>query len=274
MTTSGFELTLPATAENVMVVRQAVAGLGEALGLDGARIADLKTVITEACNNVVLHAYPEEPGPLQVTADPSQGHLEIQVADEGQGFRPRASEGDPSLGLGLPLIAALSDSFEISGGAGQGSKTTIHFGYAPPEFSTNGTPAQVPKELEMAIAPGAMVQPVLARVMGALAARAEFSVDRLADTVLLGDAVSSSEEGDFSEGRVGISISDRAGTLGVRVGPLVEGAGERLMAEMDVPGAGSLRSLADNMEIAPGETTEGETAEFLVFEVSARAREA
>jgi serine/threonine-protein kinase RsbW len=268
MSPRGFELTLPATAENVMVVRQAVAGLGEALSLPGSRIADLKTVVTEACNNVVLHAYDDEPGPLQVTAVPSDEELEIQVADEGHGFRPRAKDGDPSLGLGLPLIAALSDSFEISGGARQGSKTTIRFGYAPPEFSNNGTPAQVPKELAMEFAPGAIVKPILARVMGALAARAEFSVDRLADTVLLGDAVSSSGEGEFSEGRVGISITDSDGTIGVRVGPLVEGAGERLMAEMDVPGAGSLRSLASTMEIAKGESADGEAAEFLVFEVS------
>jgi serine/threonine-protein kinase RsbW len=266
MNASGFELTVPATAENVMVVRQAVAGLGEALRLSGSRIADLKTVITEACNNVVLHAYDEEAGPLQVTAIPGEEQLEIQVADEGHGFRPRASEGEASLGLGLPLIAALSDSFEISGGP-HGSRTTIRFGYAPPEFGNNGTPTQVPKELAMALAPGAMAKPVLARVMGALATRAEFSVDRLADTVLLGDAVSSSGEGDFSDGRVGISIKDSAGTLGVRVGPLVEGAGEKLMAEMDVPGAGSLRSLASTMEIAKDETSEGEAVEFLVFEV-------
>jgi serine/threonine-protein kinase RsbW len=268
LTAGGFELTLPATAENVMVVRQAVAGLGEALSLSGSRVADLKTVVTEACNNVVLHAYDDEPGPLHVTAVPGDEQLEIQVADEGHGFRPRANEGDASLGLGLPLIAALSDSFEISGGAGQGSKTTIRFGYAPPEFSNNGTHTQVPTELAMAIDPGTMVRPVLARVIGALAARAEFSVDRLADTVLLGDAVSSSGEGDFSDGRIGISITDGDGTLGVRVGPLVAGGGERLMAEMDVPGAGSLRTLASTMEIAKGETAQGEAAEFLVFEVS------
>jgi serine/threonine-protein kinase RsbW len=267
MTASGFELTVPASAENVMVVRQAIAGLGEALRLPGSRIADLKTVITEACNNVVLHAYDEEPGPLRVTAIPGEEQLEIQVADEGHGFRPRANEGDTSLGLGLPLIAALSDSFEISGGQ-RGSRTTIRFGYAPPEFSDNGIPTQVPKELEMALDPGAMVKPVLARVIGALAARAEFSVDRLADTVLLGDAVSSSGGRDFSDGRVAISIKDSAGTLGVRVGPMVEGAGERLMADMDVPGAGSLRSLASTMEIAKDETAQGEAIEFLVFEVS------
>jgi serine/threonine-protein kinase RsbW len=267
VTARELRLTLPATAENVMVVRQAVAGLGEALDLSGSRIADLKTVVTEACSNVVLHAYDEEPGPLLVTAEPGDGQLEIQIADEGHGFRPRASEGG-ALGLGLPLIAALSDSFEISGGAGQGSKTTIRFGYAPPAFSNNGARTKVPKELAMAITPGAMVKPVLARVIGALAARAEFSVDRLADTVLLGDAVSSSGGGDFFDGRVGISIKDGSGTLDVRVGPLVEGAGERLLAEMEVPGHGSLRSLASAMEVTKGEAPGGETAEFLVIEVA------
>ncbi|HSD23956.1 MAG TPA: ATP-binding protein [Solirubrobacterales bacterium] len=270
MTAREFRLTLPATAENVIVVRQAVAGLGEVLGLSPQRLADLKTVISEACNNVVLHAYEGEPGPLEVSAEPRSGELEIQVSDRGAGFQPRANEGDPSLGLGLPLIAALSDSFEISGGAGQGSRTTIRFSYEAPESANNGTgvDAQAPEALEMAITPGELVKPVLARVMGALAARAEFSVDRLADTVLLGDAVSSSGEGDFADGRVGIKIQDGDGTLGVRVGPLVEGAGERLLDEMDLPGAGSLRSLTSRMEVTTGETAQGEKAEFLEFEVT------
>jgi serine/threonine-protein kinase RsbW len=252
----------------VIVVRQAIAGVAEALGLSGSRIADLKTVVTEACNNVVLHAYEGDHGPLHVIAEPGDDQLVVQVADEGHGFRPRASEGEASLGLGLPLIAALSDAFEISGGAGRGSKTTIRFGYTPPEAQNNGKPTTAPKELEIALAPGTIVKPVVARVIGALAARAEFSVDRLADTVLLGDAVSASTGDDFSEGRVGISIKDGAGTLGVRVGPLVEGGGERLMSEMDLPGAGTLKSLTDSMEVTRGETADGEAAEFLVFEVS------
>jgi serine/threonine-protein kinase RsbW len=268
LTATELRLTVPATAENVMVVRQAVAGMGEALGLPGSRVADLKTVVSEACNNVVLHAYDEEPGPLLVTATPGDGQLEIQVADEGHGFRPRPGQADPSLGLGLPLIAALSDSFEVSGGAGQGSRTTIRFSYAPQEVSNNGTAPDGPEELEMAIPPGVMVRPVLARVIGALAARAEFSVDRLADSVLLGDAVSSSDGGDFADGRVSVSIRDGSGKLEVRVGPLVAGAGERLLGEMDVPGAGSLRSLTSSMEVTEGQTPEGERAEFLVFEVT------
>jgi serine/threonine-protein kinase RsbW len=267
LTAHELRLTLPATAENVIVVRQAVAGLGEALGLSSSRIADLKTVVTEACNNVVLHAYEGPPGPLEVTAEPRSGELEVHVADHGKGFRPRAKQGDASLGLGLPLIAALSDSFEISGGE-HGSRTTIRFGYEPPELSNNGAHTEVARGLEMAITPGELVKPVLARVIGALAARAEFSVDRLADTVLLGDVVSSSGSAVFEDGRVGISIVDGDGNLHVRVGPLLEGAGERLLGEMDLPGAGSLRSLASSMEVTKGETSAGDEAEFLVFEVT------
>jgi serine/threonine-protein kinase RsbW len=268
MSDAELELTLPATADNVIVVRQAIAGLAEALGVDPRRIADLKTVVSEACNNVVLHAYEGEPGPLQVIVEPGDDELVVRVADDGHGFRPRPHEGEASLGLGLPLIAALSDSFEISSGSEKGSQTTIHFGYASPEARSNGMPTVVPNELELALTPGAIVKPVLARVIGALAARAEFSVDRLADTMLLGDAVSASGGGDFADGRVGVSIKDGAGTLGVRVGPLVEGAGERLLSEMDLPGAGSLRNLASTMEVTKGETPDGQAAEFLVFEVS------
>ncbi|HEX6587168.1 MAG TPA: ATP-binding protein [Solirubrobacterales bacterium] len=267
MSARELQLTLPATAENVMVVRQAVAGLGEALGLSGDRIADLKTVVSEACNNVVVHAYEDEPGPLEVRATPGDAELEVQIADQGRGFRPRADDGESSLGLGLPLIAALSDSFEISGAVGRGSRTTIRFGFSPPAYAENGTPFEAAKELAMAITPGEIVRPVLARVIGALAARAQFSVDRLADTVLLGDAVSSSGPDDFADGRVGIAIKDGDGTLDVRVGPLVEGAGKRLMSEMELPGHGSLRSLARTMNVVTERTPDGGSAEFLVFEV-------
>ena len=55
---SGLQMSLPARAENVAVVRHALAGLAERIGMDEPGIADLKTVVTEACMNVVVHAYP------------------------------------------------------------------------------------------------------------------------------------------------------------------------------------------------------------------------
>jgi len=263
------QLCLSARPENVIVVRQAVAGLGEAIGLSEQRLADLKTVVSEACNNVVLHAYGAgEDGPLEVSADADEDGIEVEISDRGSGFRPRADEGGANLGLGLPLIASLSDSFEISGGAGEGTRTRVRLlVVARDHASANGASPPAGEATEIAIAAGAVVRPVLSRVIGALAARADFSLDRLADTILLGDAVSSHQPGDFTDGLVGIAITDGDGTLEVRVGPLIEGGGERILSEMDIPAGdrGSLRKLAQSMQVTTSETSGGE---FLEIEVS------
>lgn len=268
MSASTLHLTLPAVAENVIVVRQALAGLGEAVGMDEQRIDDLKTVVTEASNNVVIHAYEGEPGPLELDVDARDDLVEVTVRDRGSGFQPRAADAGASLGLGLPLVASLSDSFEIHGGSGEGTSISVRFSLAPAERPEPGGEVAA-EELSLRLAPGVTVRPVVARVIGALAARAAFSVDRLSDTVLLGDAVSGHRAEDFLDGQVGIEISDGDGTLDVRVGPLVEGGGERILARMDLPGnGGSLRALARSVEVTKGETADGAAAEFLVLAVS------
>ena len=115
---TGLQMRLPARAENVAVVRHALAGLAEQVGMEPARVADLKTVVTEACMNVVIHAYPDGEGALTVEAEPDTDLLSVTVRDSGTGISPRADSERASLKLGLSLIAALSSSFSISGGFG------------------------------------------------------------------------------------------------------------------------------------------------------------
>jgi serine/threonine-protein kinase RsbW len=57
-------LSLSNRPENVLVVRQALTGVAGSLGLDAIETNDLNTAVTEACNNVVLHAYEGDPGPM------------------------------------------------------------------------------------------------------------------------------------------------------------------------------------------------------------------
>jgi anti-sigma regulatory factor (Ser/Thr protein kinase) len=110
-TTPDFELTLPARAENVAVVRHAFGGLGDALDVPDHALADVKLAVTEACTNVVVHAYPGGEGPMAVSAGMHGGALTVVVADEGRGILPRPDS--PGLGLGLPLIATLASSLEL-----------------------------------------------------------------------------------------------------------------------------------------------------------------
>ena len=124
-------LTMPARAEGVGVVRQALTGVADALDFDPSVLADMKMAVTEACTNVVVHAYEEDAGMLEVEMLADEAGLTIVVRDHGAGIQPRPARAEPpALGLGLPLIAALSDSFELRGSAGQGTEVRMTFAYA------------------------------------------------------------------------------------------------------------------------------------------------
>ena len=247
----GLDISLPATPENVAVVRHAVAGLAETVGMDEIGIADLKTVITEACMNVVVHAYEGDPGPLLVEADPDDDVLSVVVSDFGRGIRPRADVERPSLRLGLSLIAALSQSFEISGGLDRGTRITMRVA-----LSSDRKPSASDEEQHQ-VDPGATkltvgaepLAPVLARVVGALAARRDVTVDRLSDAVLLTDAISADAPNGFEDGRVRIDLSEEDGGVGLRIGPMRSGAAERLRKGLEVPEVGNLEALADELRI-------------------------
>ena len=123
-------LNMPARAEGVGVVRQALAGLADALAFDAAVLSDMKMAVTEACTNVVVHAYDSDSGMLEVEMRAAEEGLTIVVRDHGSGIQPRPARAEPpALGLGLPLIAALSDAFELRGSAGRGTEVRMTFAY-------------------------------------------------------------------------------------------------------------------------------------------------
>jgi anti-sigma regulatory factor (Ser/Thr protein kinase) len=123
-------LSLPAQPEGVGVVRQALAGVADALDFQAPLLADMKMAVTEACTNVVVHAYDAGSGRLEVDVLPAEEAVTIVVRDHGTGIQPRPARSEPpALGLGLPLIAALSDAFELRGSAGQGTEVRMTFSY-------------------------------------------------------------------------------------------------------------------------------------------------
>ncbi len=123
-------LELPARPEGVGVVRQALVGVADGLALDGAVLADAKMAVTEACTNAVIHAYDDSTGTLEVEMLADDVALTVVVRDRGSGIQPRANRtGSTALGLGLPLIAALSDAFEVRGGPGAGTEVRMTFHY-------------------------------------------------------------------------------------------------------------------------------------------------
>ena len=270
---SGFQMSLPARAENVAVVRHALAGLAERIGMDDAGVADLKTVVTEACMNVVVHAYPEgQPGPLEIEAAPDLDGLTVVIRDYGLGIRPRSAEGDhrPSLRIGLTLIAALSSSFEIKGGVDRGTEIRMHLPLVARKAAEVGqgtTPELASDATEMTVGPPELLPPILSRALSALAARRDIGVDRLSDTMLLSDAISASAPDGFADGHVRLSIVDHSEGVELRVGPMEGGGAERLRSSLDLPQlGGSLANLADEVRVE--QVDEGE---FFVVGIAALA---
>jgi anti-sigma regulatory factor (Ser/Thr protein kinase) len=250
---TGLEMSLPAKAENVAVVRHALAGLAEEIGMDEAGVADLKTVVTEACMNVVVHAYEGEAGPLEVEAEPQPDGLTVTVRDSGVGIRPRPEAEPSSLRLGLSLIAALSSRFSFSGGLDRGTEVVMHIPLAGGGATDGGPPAPVETSsgaTEIAIGRSELIGPVLARIVGALAARRDLPVDRLSDAVLLTDAIAAAAPGRFADGRVKLALADGERGLELRLGPMQDGAAAEIRQELDVPDiGGSLEALADEIAV-------------------------
>ncbi len=247
------QLTLPARAENVTLVRHAVAGIGEALGMDEECLANLRTVVTEACNNAVVHAYDEdEPGALEVGVSRQGDMLEVVVRDHGHGFRPRLGSGrpDPSLRLGLSLIASLSDGFELRSADDGGTELTMLVPIEPGEPAEREERPDFSDETVVTVEDEALAGVVVSRVISSLAARASMSIDRLSDVLLLSDAIAVERAEGFTGGKTRIAIQESSDGITVRVGPLREGAAERMLAGLAIPSLdASLVTLADEARV-------------------------
>jgi hypothetical protein len=122
-------------------------------------------------------------------------------------------------------------------------------------------------EANLCVAPGPIAAPVLARVIGMLAARADFSVDRLNDTVLVADALAAHTAGHAASGRVEVAIATGDRTLSLRVGPLVSGGGQGLLRTNVLPDVGSvLDRLADEITVRADDD-----GEYLLIRMSSAA---
>jgi anti-sigma regulatory factor (Ser/Thr protein kinase) len=134
------QIALPARAENIALVRHALGAIGDVWETDAQILSDIRLAVTEACTNVVVHAYPEGgEGPMEVLASVTEDELLVTVRDEGRGLGPRPES--PGLGLGLPLIASLTESLELGHDAQGRTEVRMRFRLSEPP-SLDGAPVR------------------------------------------------------------------------------------------------------------------------------------
>lgn len=117
-----FDVT--AEAASAAVVRRAVADFAIENGASGEIADRVRLALSEALNNAITHAFPDDGGSVHVAADVEDGDLEVVVTDDGLGFRPGAS---PGMGLGLLVIERCCDAFLVRNRIPRGVEVWMRF---------------------------------------------------------------------------------------------------------------------------------------------------
>lgn len=136
--TPDMELALAARAENIAIVRHALGAFGEAFAVSEQKLSDVRLAVTEACANVVVHAYPDgHEGQMEVAASIDGEQLIVLVRDWGGGIRPRSDS--PGLGLGLSMIAALAEQVQLGHDSQEHTEVRMTFALSAeePDMSAN-----------------------------------------------------------------------------------------------------------------------------------------
>ena len=123
----GLSCAWPAVAASVAEARNAVSAFAQSAGATDDALAAVSLAVSEAVTNAVLHAYldRDQPGPVEVRARREAETVVVEVADEGRGMLPRTDS--PGLGLGLPLIAQMTESLEVHDRDGGGTEIRMAF---------------------------------------------------------------------------------------------------------------------------------------------------
>jgi anti-sigma regulatory factor (Ser/Thr protein kinase) len=259
-----------------MLVREVLTGVAEAVDVDANDLNDIRTAVTEACNNVVVHAYEGEEGPLEIEVYLSPSAVEVVVRDHGTGIRPHIGDEDEvSSGIGLLVIQALAQRVAFTGANGGPGREGWDGTEVRMTFSTPGLRSlevlQAPgvEDIESAersgvepaplaitsvieIAPSSLARTVLPRLLCALAARAQFSTDRISDAQLIADALATHAFQSIGGPHLSLAVRVEPRDLELRVAPLRSGCAQVLIVDSAVEGLGAvIEKLTDNHRIDP-----------------------
>ena len=261
-------MALSSRPENVALVREVLAGLADAVDLGGT-LEDVKAAVSEAANNVVMHAYGGHEGPMEVEIRLLHRRLDVIVRDHGVGIGPRAVVEDDDVAgrsIGLAVMEALAARVELRAHSGPGVEVLMSFdvplqpelpGLSDADRGYSGEDGV----LTIAIAPPELSDVIFNRVVSAVAVRAGFSLDRLSDAQLVADALAAHATPVLDGGhvRLGLVVLDHA--IEVAVGPLRAGGSATLVANSAI---GDLGPVIERLSDEVG-TRQDETGEVLAL---------
>jgi stage II sporulation protein AB (anti-sigma F factor) len=126
-------LEFPSRSSNEAFARSAVACFAAQMDPTLEELGDIKTAVSEAVTNCIVHAYPTEMGIINVRCRILKDHvLDIVVKDKGVGIEDLEKAKKPAFttggsersGMGITIMETFMTSFEITSIPGKG--TMVH----------------------------------------------------------------------------------------------------------------------------------------------------
>jgi anti-sigma regulatory factor (Ser/Thr protein kinase) len=238
---SAMRLELDSRPEAPAIVRAALAGVAQLLEFDPELFDDVKTAISEACNNVVLYAYEGRPGPLSMGLEVRPDGIVATIRDWGGGIQ-QVGPSEERMGVGLAVISALADRAEFVRAPDGGTEVRMVFSGRPAPAAPlerradGGSASDVPLDLSgdvvVTVWPAGLLAGVLGRVARAVAGRTHLSLDRFSDIYLATDAIAAFAESAASASAVTFAVTAAHKRLELAVGPFPAGDGARLLQDL------------------------------------------
>lgn len=133
-TKNEMKLIFPSLSENERLARIAVGGFISAENPTVAELNELKTAVSEAVTNCIVHAYRDTVGLIELTARLSDSGVYIKIRDKGCGIEDveRAMEplyttlaDEERSGLGFSVMESFTDSVSVKSRLGIGTTVVM-----------------------------------------------------------------------------------------------------------------------------------------------------
>ena len=128
------KLEFPSKSVNEGYARSAVAVFAAQLDPPMEELGDIRTAVSEAVTNAIVHAYPDSIGTIWLKARILEGNiLEITVRDKGLGIPDvkQAMEplyttgGEERSGMGFTIMESFTDRLRVRSAPGKGTTVTM-----------------------------------------------------------------------------------------------------------------------------------------------------
>ncbi len=133
-TVNEMKLQIESRSVNEAFARAAVAAFASQLDPNVEEISDIKTAVSEAVTNCIVHAYSETVGKIYIWAGIYEnGNFKVKIKDKGCGIEniSRAMEplfttlGGERAGLGFAVMESFCDKLRVTSKVGKGTTVTL-----------------------------------------------------------------------------------------------------------------------------------------------------